>query len=424
MSNKGMTIETLNIAELNPATYNPRIELQPGMAEYDILDKGIIEFGLVELLVVNKRSPEFGPWPQQGITVVSGHQRLNVLKSQGFTEVQCSVVDLSPSKEKALNLLLNKSRGLDDMPKLKDLLEELNTGEFPMELTGFTNAEIGVLMSQFHPDGPNGTGAEDDGFDPEADAAAIVEPVAKLGEVWVCGEHRIVCGDSTNPEHVAKLLGDEQIDMVITDPPYGVNYVGQGNKERDKIENDNLNDTDFNTLIRGCFDLCQKHSRPGAYWYATAGSDLALIMGADWKKRETLRQFMVWVKNMLVMGRSEYHYRHELILFGWMPGGKRHKNEDRTRTTVWEFDKPRASPDHPTMKPIPFWAAMMNDGSRVGEIVYDPFGGSGTTILAAEQLGRRGRAVELDPRYVDVIVHRWEAYTGMTAWVEKPTADE
>jgi site-specific DNA-methyltransferase (adenine-specific) len=194
--------------------------------------------------------------------------------------------------------------------------------------------------------------------------------------------------------------------MVLTDPPYGVSYVGK-TEDALTIENDELEEPELIQLVLEAFNNAQRISRPGAYWYATVpAGPLHILFADDWKKRGILRQIMVWVKDSMVLGHSEYHYRHEPILFGWLPG-KRHANSDRTRTTVWEYDRPKVNREHPTMKPVPLWAQAIRDGSIKGEIVYDCFLGSGTTLIAAEQLGRRCFGMELSPNYCDVIMRRY-----------------
>ena len=394
-----MEIKTLKLKDINPAPYNPRKDLQPDDPEYVKLKKAIDEFGLVDPLVVNKR----------GNVLISGHQRHKILLARGDTETQVSIVDLPPQKEKALNLALNKISGEWDNIKLKDILEELDTGDFDIEITGFDLQEIEDLMTQVWQD-EEGTPEvyEDDVPEPPE------EPVCKTGDLWILGKHRLLCGDSTKSENIVRLMGDLKADMVLTDPPYGVDYTGK-TKNALKIQNDTSDEEALEELVKGAFDAAQEVSRPGAYWYATVpAGPLHLIFASDWKRRGTLRQILVWVKDSMVLGHSEYHYKHEPILFGWVPGD-RHKNPDRTRTSVWEVPRPKRSEEHPTMKPVALWAQAIEDGSKPGELVYDPFLGSGTTIVAAEQLDRVCFGVEIDPKYCDVIIQRWENLTGEKA---------
>jgi len=245
-----------------------------------------------------------------------------------------------------------------------------------------------------------------------------VDPITKPGDLWVLGDHRLLCGDSTKAEDVERLMGGAKADMLLTDPPYGVSYIGK-TKDALKVENDELKEDELTILILKAFDNAEENSRAGAYWYATVPpGPLHIIFADDWKKRGILRQIMVWAKDSMVLGHSEYHYQHEPILFGWIPGN-RHKNSDRTRTTLWKYDRPKANREHPTMKPVGLWAQAVNDGSRNGENIYDPFLGSGTTLIAAEQLGRKCYGMEISPQYCDVIVKRWENLTGKKAEKQK-----
>lgn len=207
-------------------------------------------------------------------------------------------------------------------------------------------------------------------------------------------------------------MGGGLADMVITDPPYGVAYVGK-TKDALKVENDDVDEKTLAEMCKDWFDRADEVSRDGAYWVATVpAGPLHGVFFFDWKQRGILRQVMVWNKDSMVLGHSEYHYKHEPILFGWKPGGDRLKNDDRTKTTVWDFPRPKASREHPTMKPVEMWAYAIGNHTKSGDTVYEPFSGSGTTIIACEQLGRKCRAIELNPGYVAVALQRWADATG------------
>lgn len=335
--------------------------------------------------------------------IIAGHTRLKAALRLGLERVPVRFMDLSPDDAHALGIGDNKTgeratwldAGLREQMKLQ--LARDNAP--PIAAMGFDEKSLAKLMREGAPP-----------TDPTPPAIPS-DPITKLGDHWRLGEHRLLCGDATIPGDVAKLFGAKRADLLLTDPPYGVSYVGKTGDAL-TIANDDLDEEGLRSLIVGAFDLAQRYSRAGAYWYATvAPGPLHLLFANDWKRRGILRQIIVWVKNSLVLGHSEYHYRHEPILFGWVPG-ERHKNEDRTRTTVWEFARPASSPDHPTTKPVPLWAQAINDGSKQGETVYDPFMGSGTTVVACEQLGRRAFGIELSPAYCDVIVERWQNCTG------------
>lgn len=388
-------IKTLPISALLPAAYNPRRISERAL---DGLRKSIERFDLVQPII----------WNQRTATVVGGHQRVKALMQMGRTETQVVVVDLPESEEKALNVALNSpaisGEFTDD---LQGLLLEIEAADAEL----FEDLHLGDLQIDIN------VGPADLLTDPDEIPEPPPEPITKRGDVWVCGKHRVMCGDSTVLTDVEKLLGGAKADMLLSDPPYGVSYVG-GTKDALVIENDDLDESDLAQLVDLAFGNAQAVCRDGAYWYATVpAGPLHLIFALDWKRRGILRQIMVWVKDSLVLGHSEYHYRHEPILFGWLPGA-RHKNSDRTRDTVWECPRPKSNREHPTMKPVELWARAIEDGSRVGEIVYDPFLGSGTTLLASEQLGRRCCGMEIDPKYCDVIVKRWQNATGKAAVLE------
>lgn len=247
-----MQIKIKSINELNPSAYNPRKDLQPGDPEYEKLKKSILEFDYVEPII----------WNQRTGNVVGGHQRLKVLQELGHAEVEVSVVDLPEDKEKALNLALNKISGEWDLPRLKDLLEELNTGAFNIEITGFDQAEIDELITQFQ------VPAEimEDDFDVEAEAEKITEPVTKPGNIWQLGKHRLMCGDATVQGDVIKLMDGQAAGMVFTDPPYNMDYTG-GTKEKLKIINDKMSPADFYKFLRASFFNMLTAIVPGGAFY-------------------------------------------------------------------------------------------------------------------------------------------------------------
>jgi DNA modification methylase len=345
--------------------------------------------------------------------IICGHTRYKAAVKLGFAEVPVHVAEeLTPAQAKAYRLADNQSATLAtwDDGKLTAELLALQGLDFNLTLTGFSADELSELLA---PEPTDFTGDPDDVPEPPA------EPITRPGDLWLLGRHRLLCGDSTKAGDVERLMAGATADMVLSDPPYGVSYVGK-TKDALTVENDELDEEDLSALVSAAFDHAQAHCRPGAYWYATVpAGPLHLLFAQDWKRRGILRQIMVWAKDSMVLGHSEYHYRHEPILFGWIPGD-RHKNADRTRTTLWQYDRPKASREHPTMKPVALWSQAVADGSRPGELVYDPFLGSGTTLIAAEQLGRRCNGMEISPQYVDVIVQRFETLTGTKAELTSP----
>ena len=260
-------------------------------------------------------------------------------------------------------------------------------------------ADWGVEVPNFDPQKKE---AQEDDYEVPDEIETDIQP----GDLFEIGPHRLLCGDSAKNEDVEKLMNGIKADMSIADPPYGVAYVGK-TKDALEIENDNLDEAQLEEINVRWFDGVDFSVKPGGYVLATVPpGPLLLIFALDWKRRGWLRQIMVWNKSQMVLGHSEYHYKHELILFGWKPGGERLKNQDRTKTTVWDFDKPSANRDHPTMKPVALFAYAINNHTVLGEIVYDPFLGSGTTMVAAHQLNRKCYGIEIDPKYCQVIVNR------------------
>jgi DNA modification methylase len=346
-------------------------------------------------------------------SLIDGHLRVKAAKHLGIEEVPVVLCDdLSEADIKALRISINRMAELADWDSelLSAELDGLAAEGFSIEDLGFDEKALEDLGADL--------GLEDK---PELDAEPQIDKAEELrakwgvepGQLWELGDHRLLCGDSSKIQDAEKAVGGGAADMLITDPPYGVAYVGK-TKDALKVEND---DIDEETLVKMCkqwFDAADKVTRAGAYWLATVpAGPLHGVFFNDWKLRGYLRQVMVWNKDSMVMGHSEYHYKHEPILFGWKPGD-RLKNSDRTKTTVWDFDRPKASREHPTMKPVEMWAYAIKNHTRQGDIVYEPFSGSGTTIIACEQLGRKCRAIEISPAYCAVALQRWSDATGKT----------
>ena len=339
--------------------------------------------------------------------VIAGNGTLAAAKQLGWKQIAVVETALAGSDATAFAIADNRTAELaewDDDALAQTLAALQIEDEELANATGFDAGDLDDLL------GPKEV-IEDEVPEPPAD------PITKTGDLWLLGDHRLLCGDSTKAEEVARLMSSSKADMVLTDPPYGVAYVGK-TKDALTVENDALDESSLSRLVTAAFDNAQSISRNGAYWYATVPpGPLHILFADDWKRRGILRQIMVWAKDSMVLGHSEYHYQHEPILFGWIPG-ERHLNKDRTRTTLWTYDRPKASREHPTMKPIELWFQAVNDGSRAGETIFDPFLGSGTTLIAAEQLGRKCYGMEISPAYCDVIVKRWEMLTGKKATLE------
>ena len=388
----GMLIEKKNTADLLPADYNPRKDLKPGDAEYEKLKRSIEQFGYVEPVIWNKTTGR----------VVGGHQRLKVLMDMGMTEVDCVVVEMDEDKEKALNIALNKISGDWDKDKLALLIADLQSADFDVSLTGFEPAEIDALFKDTLKDG-----VKDDDFDVGAE---LEKPtMTRSGDIWTLGRHRLICGDSTKAETYDLLMSSTKANLVITDPPYNVNYEGGAGK----IKNDNMADEAFYNFLLDAYT--QMHS-------AMADDASIYVFHADTEGLNFRRAFAdagfylsgccIWKKQSLVLGRSPYQWQHEPCLYGWKKNGKHQWYTGRKETTIWEFDKPKKNGDHPTMKPIPLLAYPIMNSSMSNSVVLDPFGGSGSTLIACEQTDRICYTVELDEKFCDVIVKRYIEQVG------------
>jgi len=262
-------------------------------------------------------------------------------------------------------------------------------------------------------------GSKEDDFNLTEALSEIEEPITKKKDIWRLGRHRLMCGNSTSKENVNKLMNKRQANLILTDPPYNVDYEG-GTKDRLKIENDNMNETEFYNMLVDSFKNMYEFTKPGASFYIfhadTEGLNFRNALKTVGFK---LAQCLVWVKNKFVIGRQDYQWRHEPILYGWKEGSCHYFIDDRTQSTVLEFDKPTRNAEHPTMKPVDLLVYLIKNSSKENDIVLDLFGGSGSTLIAAEQINRTCYTMELDPRYCDVIVKRWETLTGQKAILEK-----
>ena len=408
---------------MQPAKYNPRKDLKPGDPEFEKLKRSVEEFGYVEPIIWNERT---------GV-VVGGHQRLKVLMHLGYTEVDCVVLDIDEQKEKALNIALNKISGDWDMPLLTALLQDLNDGGYDATLTGFDVSEMSELFddqSEIKEDEPPAASPQDKA------------PYTQSGDIWLLGQHVLMCGDSTKEADVAKLMDGSVADLCITDPPYNVAYEGSNGKT---IQNDNMPEAQFVEFLTAAFGCMKKSMKAGApfyIWHAeTEGGAFRQSCSTALGK---VRQMLIWNKNSFTMGHQDYQWKHEACIYGWTEGASHYFVDDRTQATVIEDkridinklkkdemrdmlreifsdkisttilneDKPSRNDDHPTMKPLKLLARLVKNSSRIGEIVLDTFGGSGSTLITCEQLGRRCYTMELDPRYADVIVKRYLNFTG------------
>ncbi|MST51638.1 site-specific DNA-methyltransferase [Hornefia butyriciproducens] len=382
-----MNIEKKNVKDLLPADYNPRKDLQPGDPEYEKLKRSIEQFGYVEPVIWNKQTGR----------VVGGHQRLKVLIDSGITEVDVVVVDMNTEKEKALNIALNKISGEWDTDKLALVIADLQGADFDVSLTGFDPEELDDLFRDDVKDG-----VKEDDFDVEAE---LHKPVfSKAGDLWMLGEHRLLCGDSTKPETYVLLMNGKKAQLVVTDPPYNVDYKGTAGK----IKNDKMAEDQFEQFLLAAYSQMYECMTDDASIYVFHSDSHGLAFRKAFEEAGFyLSGCCIWKKQSLVLGRSPYQWQHEPVLFGWKKKGKHQWYTGRKESTIWEFDKPKKNADHPTMKPVALVAYPIMNSTMTGCLVLDPFGGSGSTLIACEQTGRICYTVELDEKFCDVIVKRY-----------------
>jgi DNA modification methylase len=415
----------IKITELRRAEYNPRIMPENEMSA---LKTSIKTFGFVESIVVNTHICD--QCGDRKWVLVGGHQRTTAVEGlvaqgepirgietkDGVTLIPANLVDLHLPEEKLLNLALNKIKGKWDEKKLFEIIVELK--ESPsIPASGFRDDEISRILDQTLDDEE-----EDEGDDDELNK----EPISKLGEIYELGSHKLICGDSTDPEVYKKLLGDERADMVFTDPPYNVNYKSRGNKLKEEgnesIKNDNMDDNQFRAFIDSAFYALFISTKEGASFYICSGwSSYPQFLQSMFQNGFQHSGVIIWVKNVPSMGWNDYRYKHEWIarakkpdpktaqsiIYGWKEGT--HKFYGDNEYDVWEMPrKAVAHYLHPTEKPD--WLAMraLRNSTKRNDIVLDPFGGSGSTMAAAEKVGRRAYMIELDPKFCDVIRNRWE----------------
>lgn len=388
-----MEIKELSLKDLKPATYNPRKKLKKGDKEYEKIKQSLLKFGYVDPIIVN-----------EDLTVIGGHQRLTVLKDLDYETAKCVIVDLPKEDEKALNIALNKITGQWDEALLADLLLDLQESDFNLDLTGFEPPEIDDILSNVHD-----KELSEVEFDVEEE---LKKPtVSRHGDIWQLGKHRVICGDSTKAETYKQLLNDRKANLVVTDPPYNVDVE----ETAGKILNDNMSDGDFYQFLLSMFTQVENHMEDDASIYVFHADTEGLNFRKAFKEAGFyLSGCCIWKKNSLVLGRSPYQWQHEPCLYGWKKKGKHQWFSDRKQTTIWEYDRPKSSKDHPTMKPIQLMAYPIQNSSMRGTIVLDPFLGSGSTLIAADQTGRVCYGIELDEKFVDVIVKRYIEVTGDT----------
>ena len=381
-----MEFKKLKINSLIPASYNPRKKLKTGDAEYEKIKNSITEFGYVDPIIVNS-----------DMTIIGGHQRWSVLKALGYDEVDCVVIEIDKTKEKALNIALNKVTGEWNKELLADLIKDLQSLDYDVSMTGFEPPEIDELFNDVH-----SKETKEDDFD--VDAELSKPTLTQKGDLWLLGRHRLVCGDATSPEVFDTLLDGKKVNLVVTDPPYNVNY----SSDAGTIQNDNMADNDFyNFLLASYKNMANAMADDASIYVFHADTEGLNFRKAFVDAGFYLSGVCIWAKQSLVLGRSPYQWKHEPILFGWKKNGKHKWFADRKQSTIWNFDRPKKSELHPTMKPIALVAYPILNSSMTNGLVLDPFGGSGSTLIACEQTDRTCYTIEIDEKYADIIVKRY-----------------
>lgn len=386
-----MRLKRLKTEQLKPYKNNPRLndEAVPAVIE------SIKQCGYIAPIIVD-----------ENYEILAGHTRLKALQQMGIEEAECIVREgLTEEQKKKYRILDNKTNEIAewDLEKLEIELQSLDFCGFDFQFEGI----------DFSP------AAEIEDYDiiedevPEVDEEN--EPVTKYGDVWQLGRHRVMCGNSTKQEDVAKLMNGVQADLFLTDPPYNVAYEG-GTEDRLTIMNDSMKDAEFKEFLKQSFQIAKDGMKDGAAFYIWhADSEGYNFRGALKEAGLQTRQCLIWKKNSLVLGRQDYHWQHEPCLYGWKDGASHSWYSDRKQTTVLEFDKPQRNGEHPTMKPVALFDYLIRNSTKHNDVVLDLFNGSGTSIIACEQNNRTAYTMELDPKYVDVTIRRYENLTGEKA---------
>ena len=390
-----MQVEIVKIGTLKPHPKNPRIHPD---AALERLGKSIKEYGWTNPVLVS--SDGF---------ILAGHARVKAAKLVGISKAPIIRLPLEGARAEAYLVADNKLQEMTewDFPKLSEILAEVDVANIDIEVTGFDQQEIDELLSRLH---QPGEGQTDEDAVPD-----VKDAICKKGDLWQLGNHRLLCGDATVQADVDKLMGGEGAVLMVSDPPYGVNYETDGKNPRwrgdsSPMANDNLG-KDQGQFWTDAFVLWPLNG--DAYIFSPSGPLISALAASIQEAGITHHQWLIWAKHQFVLGRSHYHYRHEHIYYGWK--GKTSWNGSRTEDSVWDHNRPMKSPEHPTMKPAALCEKAITNSSKVGNIVLDPFGGSGSTLIACEKLGRRCYMMEIDPHYCDVIIKRWEDYTGKKA---------
>ena len=380
-----MKIIQMPLSDLVPYENNPRINDHA----VDAVASSIREFGFKVPIIVDKEN-----------VIVAGHTRLKAALRLGLDTVPVIIADdLTPEQVKAFRLADNKTAEM----------AYFDIGKLQIELAGIEDIDMAEFGFDLELDTLNLSSESE----AEPEYVVPAEPKSKYGDIYRLENHVLMCGDSTSEVDVGRLLNGAIVDLLLTDPPYNVDYVGSGGRT---IANDAMDDGEYLEFLQSAFTNAARHlAEGGVYYIFHADTKSLLVQTAVNLAGLEVRQCLVWVKNTFTMGRQDYHWRHESILYGWKDGAAHYFIDDRTQDTVLEEDRPQRNDIHPTMKPVPLIKKLIANSSRTGDVVLDLFGGSGTTLIACEEMKRKCYMMEIDPKYCDVIIDRWEQFTGEKA---------
>lgn len=381
------------VDELIPYKNNARTHSEE---QVEKIAASIDEFGFINPVLIDKDN-----------VIIAGHGRVMGAKKLGLEKVPCLRIEHLTEAQKRAYILADNKLAEDagwDEEILNIELQALREMDFDISLAGFDLDDLS--FDEY---------GEDEAIEDDYDEELPEEPKSKVGQIYKLGRHRLMCGDSTSVEDVEKLMDGSFADLLLTDPPYNVDYTGK-TKDALKIQNDKMDNDNFRQFLRDAFAAADAVMKAGAVFYIWhADSEGYNFRGACFDIGWSVRQCIIWNKNCMVMGRQDYQWKHEPCLYGWKEGAGHLWASDRKQTTVLNFDKPTKNNIHPTMKPIPLFDYQIKNNTKGGDIVLDLFGGSGTTLMACEQNGRNAYLMELDPRYIDAIIDRWEQFTGQKA---------
>lgn len=391
MEQRKIEFATIDIGTIQPHPKNVR------QGDIGAISESLKAHGQYRPIVVDRRTNQ----------ILAGNHTWRAAKSLGWSQIAVGFIETKDDDD-ATRILLADNRTTDlasyDDTGLAELLKQLSATDQGLEGTLYDGDDLDALLKDLGH------------FELPTDVDEIPEQVpaiSKLGDVWLCGEHRAMCGDSTSIEQIETLMEGLEADLVFTDPPYGVAYVG-GTKDALTIKNDDLDINALQEFLTKAFTNGKNVTKKGGCWYVASPSmpTFFYAVSTPLKEIELWRHTLVWAKDTLVMGRMDYHYRHEFILYGWKDGASHQTPSDRKQDTVWEIDRPKRNTEHPTMKPVELITKALQNSSKVNQIVLDLFGGSGSTLIAAQETNRIAYLMELDPHYVDVICARYQKHTG------------